>query len=55
METALINGVQTFGFDSFDEIMTYAIETPCILVAINAEKIYYANDLTRLIIKQNIG
>lgn len=51
----MINGVRTFGFESFDEIVDFAIKEPCILVAINAEKIYHATDDTRAIINANIG
>ena len=55
MKNVMINGVKTYGVESFDEIIDYAMETPSILVAINAEKIYHATDYTRGIINQNIG
>jgi len=55
MKSVLINGVKTHGVDSFDEIIDFAIATPSILVAINAEKIYHATYYTRSIINENIG
>ncbi len=55
MNNVLINGVRTYGINSFEEIINYAIKTPTILIAINAEKIFNATDDTRKIINNNIG
>lgn len=55
MKSVLINGVKTYGVDSFDDIIDYGMKSPCILVAINAEKIFHATDTTRSIISQNVG
>lgn len=55
MRSAFVNGVRLFGVESFDEIIDFAMKTPSILVAINAEKIYHATDSTRNIINNNIG
>ena len=55
MKSTMINGVKTYGVDSFDELINFAMGTPSILVAINAEKIYHATDYTRTIINKNIG
>jgi UDP-N-acetyl-D-mannosaminouronate:lipid I N-acetyl-D-mannosaminouronosyltransferase len=55
MKSVLINGVKTHGVESFNEIIDYGMASPCVLVAINAEKIYHATEATRQIINQNIG
>lgn len=49
------NGVKCYSFGSFDEIIDYVSEKKGILVAINAEKILHATDVTRDIINRNIG
>lgn len=51
----LKNGVKVYAFSSFDDIINYAKERKCMLVAINAEKILHATDETRNIINRNIG
>lgn len=55
MKSVFINGVRTFGPDSFEELIAYAEKKPIILVAVNAEKIYHATKLTRKIINNNLG
>lgn len=55
MKSVMINGIKTYGVESYDEIIDFALSTPSILVAINAEKIFYATDYLRQIINQNIG
>lgn len=55
MKSVFINGVRTFGPASFEELIDCAEKTPSILVAVNAEKIYYATKLTRKIINNNLG
>lgn len=49
------NGVQCYAFASFNEIIEFAIDKKGLLVAINAEKILHATDVTRGIINRNIG
>lgn len=49
------NGVKCYAFASFDEIIDFVEEKKGLLVAINAEKILHATDLTRNIINRNIG
>ena len=55
MESKLLNGVQTFAPSSRNELMAFAFEQKCILVAVNAEKILYATDETRSVINRNVG
>lgn len=55
MKSTLINGVQTWSFDSRQQLIDLALETKKILVAINAEKILHATAETRTLINQNIG
>jgi UDP-N-acetyl-D-mannosaminouronate:lipid I N-acetyl-D-mannosaminouronosyltransferase len=51
----IANGVKINGFQSKDELISYAFERKGILVAVNAEKICYATDKTREIINNNIS
>jgi UDP-N-acetyl-D-mannosaminouronate:lipid I N-acetyl-D-mannosaminouronosyltransferase len=55
MEFKIINGVQTFAPSSRKELIQYAFDKKCILIAINAEKILHATDETRQIINRNVG
>lgn len=55
METIAINGVNIYPFKSDEELIDYVDQKKSILVAINAEKIMHATDLTRDIINNNIG
>lgn len=54
-EKVVLNGVEVHPFESVDEVIEYADRNKGILVAINAEKILNANDVTRGIINSNIG
>lgn len=54
-ESIVINGVKLYLFTSFDEVVTSVLESPSILIAINAGKINKANDETRSLINRNIG
>jgi UDP-N-acetyl-D-mannosaminouronate:lipid I N-acetyl-D-mannosaminouronosyltransferase len=55
MEFKLLNGLKTFAPHSRQQLMQYAFENQCILVAVNAEKILHATDETRNIINRNVG
>lgn len=55
MESKLLNGVNTYAPQSRDELIQYAFSNNSILVAVNAEKILHANELTKAIINRNIG
>ncbi len=55
MESALLNGVQTFAPPSRDALMAYAIKNQKILVAVNAEKILHATTQSRELINRNLG
>lgn len=55
MESKILNGVKTYGPHSREELMQYAFDNQCILVAVNAEKILHATDETRSIINRNVG
>ncbi len=50
-----LNGVLVYAFESVDELIDYADAQKGILVAINAEKILNASEVTRPIINSNIG
>lgn len=54
-KVTLGNGMMFYPFSSFDELIDFAKDKKKLLVAINAEKILHANDLTRNIINNNIG
>ena len=51
----LINNVNIYPFTSQQELIEYVDEHKGILVAINAEKILHANEMTRQIINRNVG
>ena len=51
----LRNGLKIYPFVSADELLEYAGNQKKILVAINAEKILHATELTKGIINRNIG
>lgn len=55
VDKVILNGVQVHPFESVDELIEYADTNKGILVAINAEKILNANEITRPIINNNIG
>ena len=50
-----LRGVKVYPFADIDSLIGYADTRKGILVAINAEKIINANDLTREIINSNIA
>lgn len=50
-----LRGVKVFAFDSADHLIDYADAHKGILVAVNAEKIMNANEVTLPIINNNIG
>lgn len=50
-----LRGVMVYPFSNPDKLIDFADERKGILVAINAEKILNANELTRSIINGNIG
>ena len=55
IEKVTLRGVEIYPFESVDEIINFADENKGILVAVNAEKILNANEVTRPIINNNIG
>lgn len=55
MNKIKIRNVEVFPFRSFDELIDYADEHKGILVAVNAEKIMNANEVTLPIINGNIA
>lgn len=55
METKLANGVKCYAPQSREELIDYAFDKKCILVAVNAEKILHATDKSRSIINRNVG
>lgn len=55
MNTVSLNGVEVFPFCSEDQLLQYVDTHKGILIAINAEKILHATELTRAIISRNIG
>ncbi len=55
MERVYLKGVGVYPFRSADDIIDFAAGKKGILVAINAEKVMYATDVTRDIINNNIG
>lgn len=50
-----INGFKVFGFDTRKKLISYAKDNPCILVAINAEKIYAGNEEVKRISQNGLG
>lgn len=55
MEKISLNGVEVLPFTSEEQLLEYADKHKGILVAINAEKILHATDITRGIINRNMG
>ena len=55
MNKVSLNGVEIYPFDSEQSLLSFVNDNKGILVAINAEKILHATDLTRGIINRNIG
>jgi UDP-N-acetyl-D-mannosaminouronate:lipid I N-acetyl-D-mannosaminouronosyltransferase len=55
MDSEFLNGVKTYAPQSRQELMQYAMDQKCILIAVNAEKILHATDETRRIINRNVG
>ena len=55
MNKVFFNGVQTYCFPSREELIDYALAKKKSLIAVNAEKLLHANDLTRSLINNNIG
>lgn len=50
-----INGVRTYCFSTRQEVVDYAIREKRSLLAVNAEKILHADDLTRALFNKSIG
>ncbi len=55
MESKLLNGVKCFAPQSRKELIDYAFDKKCILIATNAEKILHATQRSRQIINRNVG
>ncbi|MBR5436949.1 MAG: WecB/TagA/CpsF family glycosyltransferase [Muribaculaceae bacterium] len=55
MTPVSLNGLNVYPFTSVDEILEYVDRNPSLLVAINAEKVVNADDLTREIVNGGIG
>jgi UDP-N-acetyl-D-mannosaminouronate:lipid I N-acetyl-D-mannosaminouronosyltransferase len=55
MDSKFLNGVKTHAPQSRQQLMQYAMDQKCILIAVNAEKILHATDETRSIINRNVG
>lgn len=55
MNSVFLNGVKTYCFDSREDLIKFASTEQKSLIAVNAEKILHANDLSRGLINQNIG
>ena len=51
----MLNGVKTAVPNSREELLDYVFENKNILVAVNAEKIHHATDLSKEIINRNVG
>ena len=54
-QVTLRNGLKIYPFVSVDELLEFASSQKRMLVAINAEKILHATELTKDIINRNIG
>ena len=50
-----INGFKVYGFDTRKKLISHIKESPCILVAINAEKIYAGNGEVKRISQNGLG
>ncbi len=55
MLSEILNGVKVYVPSSREELMKHAFEHNSILVAVNAEKIEHATNVTRAIINRNLG
>ncbi|MDC0362104.1 WecB/TagA/CpsF family glycosyltransferase [Halioglobus sp.] len=55
MKSKLINGVNVYAPSSRGELINFAYENRSLLVAVNAEKILHATDVSREIINRNVG
>ncbi len=55
MTWEMLNGVKTYVPNSREELIEYVFENKNILVAVNAEKIEHATELSKGIINRNIG
>jgi UDP-N-acetyl-D-mannosaminouronate:lipid I N-acetyl-D-mannosaminouronosyltransferase len=55
MDSKLINGVNVYAPSSRDDLINFAYENRSLLVAVNAEKILHATDVSRDIINRNVG
>ncbi|MBR1934773.1 MAG: WecB/TagA/CpsF family glycosyltransferase [Muribaculaceae bacterium] len=55
VKQVMLNGVGIYPFESENELIDFALNRKCILVAINAEKILHATDQTCEIINRNVG
>ncbi|WP_246160873.1 WecB/TagA/CpsF family glycosyltransferase [Maribacter flavus] len=51
----MLNGVKTAVPNSREELLDYVFENKNILVAVNAEKIHHATELSKEIINRNVG
>jgi UDP-N-acetyl-D-mannosaminouronate:lipid I N-acetyl-D-mannosaminouronosyltransferase len=50
-----INGFKVYGFDTRYKLISHIKANPCILIAINAEKIYAGNEEQKLISQHGVG
>lgn len=55
MNYTQLNGIKTYPFSSFNDLITFANERKGILVAVNAEKLMQGNGAVHGIINDNIG
>jgi len=55
MQNKILNGVQTYAPNSREELIAYSLNGQKILIAVNAEKILHATDVSRNIINRNLG
>lgn len=55
MQYKFLNSVKTFAPQSRVDLIRFAIDKKCILIAVNAEKILHATDEIRNIINRNVG
>ena len=55
MKYRYINGIKLHSFRCFDDLIDAAIQSKSILVALNSDKLYYANNRLKSIINDNIG
>lgn len=55
MEHRTLNGLRVYAPPTREALIGYAVANPCLLVAVNAEKILHATDETRTIVNRNVG